>query len=81
MIDALPLARLADSVLIVTRLGNSRLSSIQRLGELLAENRIRPVGFAVVGVPQPTKSSYYYAERSPVFVDPPVGDQPATSKT
>ena len=81
VIDALPLARLADSVLIVTRLGNSRLSSIQRLGELLAENRIRPVGFAVVGVPRPTKSSYYYAERSPVFVDPPVGDPPATSKT
>jgi capsular exopolysaccharide synthesis family protein len=67
VVDALPLARLADDVLIVTRLGNSRLSAISRLGELLAENGIRPVGFAVVGVPRPSKTSYYYAERSPLF--------------
>ena len=71
VIDALPLARLADDVLIVTRLGNSRLSSIHRLGELLAENGIRPVGFAVVGVQRPSKRGYYYyqAERSPVIKD------------
>ncbi len=67
VVDALPLARLADDVLIVTRLGNSRLSAVHRLGELLAENGIRPVGFAVVGVPRPAKSSYYYQERSPLF--------------
>ncbi len=79
VVDALPLARLADAVLIVTRLGNSRLSSIHRLGELLAENGIRPVGFAVVGVPKPSQSGYYYAERSPVFEDLPADDSPAAT--
>jgi capsular exopolysaccharide synthesis family protein len=79
VVDALPLARLADDVLIVTRLGNSRLSSIHRLGELLAENGIKPVGFAVVGVPRPSKSGYYYAERSPLFADPPVDDAAAAA--
>ena len=74
VVDALPLARLADDVLIVTRLGNSRLSAVHRLGELLAENGIRPVGFAVVGVPRPAKSGYYYQERAPLFEDLPVGD-------
>jgi len=69
VVDALPLARLADDVLIVTRLGNSRLSAVHRLGELLAENGIRPVGFAVVGVPRPSKTSYYYQERAPLFED------------
>ena len=79
VVDALPLARLADDVLIVTRLGNSRLSAIHRLGELLAENGIRPVGFAVVGVPRPAKTSYYYQERSPLFEEAPAdGPEPAS---
>ncbi len=59
VVDALPLARLVDSVLIVTRIGNSRLSAIRRLGELLAENGIKPVGFAVVGTARPARSQYY----------------------
>jgi capsular exopolysaccharide synthesis family protein len=66
VVDALPLARLVDSVLIVTRIGSSRLSAIRRLGELLAENGIRPVGFAVVGVAKPASSGYYNVARSPV---------------
>ena len=77
VVDALPLARLADDVLIVTRLGNSRLSAISRLGELLAENNIKPVGFAVVGVPRPSKTSYYYAERSPMFEERGLDSGPA----
>ncbi len=77
VVDALPLARLADDVLIVTRLGNSRLSAISRLGELLAENNIKPVGFAVVGVPRPSKTSYYYAERSPLFEERGLENGPA----
>jgi Mrp family chromosome partitioning ATPase len=56
VVDALPLARLVDSVLIVTRIGGSRLSAIRRLGELLAENGIKPAGFAVVGVAKPARS-------------------------
>ena len=82
VVDALPLARLADDVLIVTRLGNSRLSAVHRLGELLAENGIRPVGFAVVGVPRPPKTGYYYQERSPLFGDQGAKDEeraPASS--
>ena len=53
VVDAMPLARLADDVLIVVRLGKTRLQRISELGELLAENGVRPVGFAVVGVPRP----------------------------
>jgi capsular exopolysaccharide synthesis family protein len=60
VVDALPLARKADDTLIVVRLGKTRLDRIAQLGELLAENGIRPVGFAVVGVPRPNRSDYHY---------------------
>jgi capsular exopolysaccharide synthesis family protein len=60
VVDALPLARKADDVLIVVRLGRTRLDKIAQLGELLAENNIRPAGFTVIGVPRPSKSDYQY---------------------
>ncbi len=62
--DAVPLARGADDVLIVVRIGETRIKRISELGELLAENRVRPVGFAVVGVPRPLRgeSRYYMNE-------------------
>lgn len=61
VIDALPLARQADDVLVVVRIGRSNLSRVKQLGDLLASNGIRPAGFAVVGTPRPTrKQSYYY---------------------
>lgn len=60
VVDALPLAQLADEVLIVVRLGTTRLDRLSRLGELLSENNIRPAGFAVVGVPRPKRSEYHY---------------------
>jgi capsular exopolysaccharide synthesis family protein len=62
VIDALPLARRVDEVLVVVRLGKSRLAKIKRLGELLAENHIRPAGIAVVGVKRETgeAAGYYY---------------------
>jgi capsular exopolysaccharide synthesis family protein len=62
--DALPLARIADDVLMVTRIGKSRLDKISQLGELLVENGIRPTGFVVVAAPKPAggKSSYYARE-------------------
>jgi capsular exopolysaccharide synthesis family protein len=60
VVDALPLAREADDVLIVVRLGKSRMDRIAQLSELLAENGIRPAGFAVVGVSRPGKSAYRY---------------------
>ena len=60
VVDAMPLARQADDVLIVVRLGKTQLQRIAQLGELLAENGVRPVGFAVVGVPRPGRGEYLY---------------------
>ena len=60
VVDALPLARKADDVLIIVRIGRSRMDKIGQLGELLAESGIRPVGFAVVGTPRPGRGEYHY---------------------
>jgi capsular exopolysaccharide synthesis family protein len=60
VVDALPLAQLADSVLIAVKLGRTRLDKLAQLGELLAENGVRPAGFAVIGVPGPRRSEYQY---------------------
>jgi tyrosine-protein kinase len=63
VVDALPLALQSDEVLIVVRLGITRLDKLSQLAELLAENGVQPVGFAVVGTPRPKRSQYhYYAE-------------------
>ena len=63
VVDALPLALQSDDVLIVVRLGITRLDKLTQLAELLAENGVRPVGFAVIGTPRPKRSRYhYYAE-------------------
>jgi succinoglycan biosynthesis transport protein ExoP len=63
VVDALPLARKADDVVIVVRLGKSSLEKIQQLGELLAESGVVPAGFTVVGVPPPGRSGYRYYHR------------------
>ena len=64
VIDTLPLASYVDDILVVVRLGRTRLSKLTQLGELLAENGLRPSGFAVVGTPRPSRSDYhYYADR------------------
>jgi len=63
VIDALPLAKTVDDVLVVVRVGRTRLDKVTRLGEVLAESGIRPVGFAVVGTTRPGRGDYaYYAE-------------------
>lgn len=63
VVDALPLALQADEVLMVVRLGVTRLDKLSQLAELLGENGVRPVGFAVVGTPRPRRNQYhYYAE-------------------
>ncbi len=65
IVDALPLARMADAVLLVTRLGVTRLDKLAVLGELLAENGITPAGFALVGTSRPRRGeSHYYSEAS-----------------
>lgn len=60
VVDALPLASYVDDVLLVVKLGKTTLSKLAQLGELLAENGIRPAGFTVVGTPRPTRSDYHY---------------------
>ena len=63
VVDALPLARQVDEVLLVVRMGSSNLSRLQRLGELLAQNGITPTGFVVVGVGSSEETSYYLSAR------------------
>ncbi len=60
VIDALPLARMAGGVLIVTRLGTTRLDRLHELAELLVANDIKPVGLAVLGVARSEEGGYYY---------------------
>lgn len=60
VVDALPLARAADDVVIVVRLGQTRLDRVAQLAELLAESGIRPVGFTVVSAPRPGGGDYHY---------------------
>jgi receptor protein-tyrosine kinase len=59
VVDALPLAQEADEVLIVVRLGQTRLSKLNALGELLSQNGVQPGGFVAVGVPLSLDSEYY----------------------
>ncbi len=47
--DALPLAKQVDDVLLVVRLGNTRLNMLEELAELLVQQGIRPSGFVLVG--------------------------------
>jgi capsular exopolysaccharide synthesis family protein len=64
VVDALPLARRVDQVLIVARIGNTRLDKLTQLGEQLAENRIRPPGIVLVGTPRPAaRESHYYQQQ------------------
>jgi Mrp family chromosome partitioning ATPase len=46
--DALPLVAAAEHVLIVARVGRTRLDELARLGELIAQQRGRPTGLVVV---------------------------------
>jgi capsular exopolysaccharide synthesis family protein len=63
VIDALPIAQQVDDVLIVTRLGSSKLPQLARLADLLSQNDIRPSGFVVVGVGSSARESYYLSAR------------------
>jgi polysaccharide biosynthesis transport protein len=64
VVDALPLAIAADDVLLVVRLGRSRMDKLRELGELLAENDVSPTGFIIVGTARPAKGQYHYAGRT-----------------
>jgi succinoglycan biosynthesis transport protein ExoP len=59
VVDALPLARYANDVVVVCRLGMSSLQQLSRLADLLEQNMIEPRGFVVVGVGNASEGSYY----------------------
>ena len=58
--DALPLAALADEVLVVARMGVSKLGKLARLQDMLANQGIRASGFVLVGEGA-RRPGYYYA--------------------
>jgi succinoglycan biosynthesis transport protein ExoP len=55
--DALPLAKQVDDVILVVRLGNTRLKELAQLAELLVQQDITPTGFLLVG--GKSTSAYY----------------------
>jgi capsular exopolysaccharide synthesis family protein len=61
VVDALPLAQFADEVLVVARLGQSRLGKLADLDELLGQQGASITGLVVVGEAPTRGSSYYYA--------------------
>lgn len=59
VVDALPLAQNADAVLIVARLGTSRLNRLRDLGDMLAQSGITPAGIVLTGADRVPDSPYY----------------------
>jgi Mrp family chromosome partitioning ATPase/capsular polysaccharide biosynthesis protein len=59
VIDALPLAQEVSHVLLVARLGRTKLPKLTELGEILGQNGIRPAGVALIGVER-SRAGYYY---------------------
>ncbi len=60
IVDALPLAQAVDEVLIVARLGTSRVNTLAELGELLLQNDVRPLGVVLVDVERSARGGEYY---------------------
>jgi len=68
VVDALPLAQEVGGVLVMARLGTSRLNRLAHLGEMLQQGGVTPVGIAVVGVERAVEPTGY---TSPDPVDAP----------
>jgi tyrosine-protein kinase len=60
VVDALPLAKYVDDVLVVSRLGVSKLAKITDLYEMLMNYGTPPLGFVVIGE-SPLRGSLYYS--------------------
>jgi Mrp family chromosome partitioning ATPase len=58
--DALPLAALADEVLVVARMGVSKLTKLARLHDMLASQGTNVSGLVLVGESGP-RTGYYYS--------------------
>jgi hypothetical protein len=50
-------------MLLVARLGVTRLDRLHELAELLADTDITPTGFTLIGVPRTGRDGYYGADR------------------
>ncbi|MGO9905808.1 MAG: AAA family ATPase [Solirubrobacteraceae bacterium] len=61
VIDALPLAQVADEVLVVVRLGQTRLAKLANLDDLLSHQGARPTGLVLVGGSDRGGYGYYAA--------------------
>ncbi len=61
VIDALPLAQLVDEVLVVARLGVSRLGKLSELHDLLLEEGSYPTGIVLIGE-SGARRYYYYGD-------------------
>jgi capsular exopolysaccharide synthesis family protein len=57
--DALPLAQEVDAVVIMARIGASRLNRLQELGEILEQGGVQPAGLVVIGRERAAYGSYH----------------------
>lgn len=60
--DILPLSQHVDDVLIVSRLGHSRVDQLVNLGEVLSRQGVYPAGLVIVDDDFNQGSRYYYAQ-------------------
>jgi capsular exopolysaccharide synthesis family protein len=58
--DALPFARAVDDVLLVVRMGQTKLSKLSESWELLGHQHTHPSGLILVGVRPPSGAAYGY---------------------
>lgn len=65
VVDAMPLARLADDVLVTARISVSRLSDLSELNDMLREQGCEPTGLVLVGEASTRQGGYYYESTSP----------------
>jgi Mrp family chromosome partitioning ATPase len=82
--DALPLANLADEVLVVARMGVSKMSRLARLHDMLVSQGTTPTGLVLVGESGP-RASYYYSTagahgENGEVASMPRGERPADSE-
>ncbi|HSS80338.1 MAG TPA: polysaccharide biosynthesis tyrosine autokinase [Gaiellaceae bacterium] len=62
--DALPLADVADTVLVAVRLGRSRRDKLDELRRALAQRGVAPAGFVVTSARRNRKPTYGYGYQS-----------------
>ncbi len=66
--DALPLAQIVDDVVIVVRLGSTKLSQLWELHDLLVEQKSYPAGIVLIGQPAPRAGGYYGRDAGPAHM-------------